>query len=505
MDQNIQRILSKYFSTTIRSRGKRYFKEGKVKNVEISKNFVSARVQGSEKYYVWIAFDENLQHKKMSCTCPYFEQDNCKHLAALFYYLNANNYFDLLNSNLSVQKDQDGYKPELDEVSNKKNTDTQNDKSYNNLIAEREFKNYFSPLINDPKKLKKPSKTKFDIAYGITSNDYFSEIFPLRLRLRIDGTVADKSRMYNINYNTIPYVDLKEKLIIDYLLGYDHNSLYLGYSHNSQNDLRKRQMFNDILHFFSNKAVYFKIKHRNFERVNVLDEPAKCEVIIDETISDLVLKLSIKIDGERIPNPQNILVILDEPLWIFANDKIFKVNNLSYEQLQLFTNENFEIYISKDYLNLFEKELLPKIVSKLPIVSNKYEIEELNENPVKKILLEESDFTLLLKVKFGYGNVDLPYVRDEEFTSLFIDNKIYKIKKDMEFENKAVAEIQSLYVKKISDGIFTPRKDPIEFLLKHFSYFEEIGFEILGQENLKKLKINTSKPKVSFNITSGID
>ena len=23
----------------------------------------------------------------MSCTCPYFERDNCKHLAALLYYL----------------------------------------------------------------------------------------------------------------------------------------------------------------------------------------------------------------------------------------------------------------------------------------------------------------------------------------------------------------------------------------------------------------------------------
>jgi len=501
--------ISGTFLPKIRLRGKKYFKEEKVKNVEISKNFVSAKIKGSKTYHVWIAFDENLQHKQMSCNCPYFKEDNCKHLAALFYYLNANNYFDSTN-NTPVQEDEDSMKVNLSEFSvnnNMNGRSSQNNKLNNNYLQAEveEFKNYFSPLINDSKKLKKTAKAKYELAYGISANGYFTEIHPLRLRLRNDGTIADKSKIYSINYNTIPYKTLEEKLIIDFLTNYKNNSLYLGGVYNSKDDLRIRQMYNDILHFFSNKEVYFQPEYRSYEIVDVLKEPAECKVIIDENISDLVLKLFITIDGKRISKLKNIRIILDEPLWIFADNKIFKVNNLKYEQLELFTEENFEIYISKDYLGLFEKELLPKIVSKLPIVSNKYEIEELNKNPVKKLLLEESDSTLLLKIKFGYGNVELPFVYDEEFTTTFIDNKIYKIKRNNKFENEAIEEIQSLYVKKISEGIFTPRKDPIDFLLKHFSIFKEMGFEILGQESLEKLKINISNPKVSFNVTSGID
>lgn len=489
--KNLTINISNYFESAIRNRGREYFNKGRVNKVEISKNFVSAKIKGTQNYHVWISFNENLMPLKMSCTCPYFEKGNCKHLAALLYYLDANNYSTSSSGEITPQENKDDHelKP-----------------SKNYLHSEvEEFKNYFSPLINDSKKLNKSSKTKFDIAYGISANGYFSEIFALRLRLKNDGTVADKSRIYSINYNTIPYKTLEEKLIIDYLTNYRNISLYLGGVYNSKDDLRKRQMYNDILHFLSNKIVYFNLKHKDFKIVDVLEEPAQSKVIIDETISDLVLRLSIIVEGKRISNPQNMQTILDEPLWVFIDNKIFKINNLKYEQLELFTQENFEIYISKDYLSLFEKELLPKIVSKLPIVSNKYEIEELNENPVKKILLEEADSTLLLKVKFGYGNVDFPFNGDEEFTTSFIDNKIYKIKRDNKFESESIAEILSLYVKKISDGVFTPRNDPIDFLLKHFSVFKEMGFEILGQESLKKLKVNISKPKVAFNVTSGID
>ncbi len=506
--------ISGTFLQQIRIRGKQYFRQGKVKNVEISENFVSAKIQGSKTYHVWIAFDDDLQHKQMSCTCPYFRTDNCKHLAALFYYLNANNFFDSFNNKTSEKKSNINLKFDSNEVNIRVNAKKQSanilpfDKNGNNYFqSEVEvFKNYFSPFIKDENMLEKTSKTKYDIGYEISTNGYFTEIFPLRLKSKDDGTIYDKSRIYSINYNTIKsHITLEEKLIIDYLTNYNNSSLYIGESYLSKDDLKKREMYNDILHSLSNKQVYLKNKQVAFIKADVLTEPAKCEVIIDETITDLVLKLSIIIENKRILKPQNILTILDKPLWISVDNQIFKVDKLKYKQLEFFINENFNIHIPKDYLKLFEKELLPKIVSTLPVISNKYEIEEINASPVKKIFLEESDSVLLLTIKFGYSDVELAYAKNEESSTLFLDDKIYIIKRNVEFENKAVEEIQSLYVKKISEGIFTPKKDPVDFLFKNFTVIKEMGFEILGQENLKKLKINISKPKISFNITSGID
>ena len=50
-------------------------------NLKRKDNLVEATVSGTRDFKVKI----NLDDYSMSCTCPYFERDNCKHLAAVFY------------------------------------------------------------------------------------------------------------------------------------------------------------------------------------------------------------------------------------------------------------------------------------------------------------------------------------------------------------------------------------------------------------------------------------
>ena len=54
-----------------------------VNNVKILGNHVEACVSGTMDYLVKV----DLDNYSMSCTCPYFERENCKHIAALLYYL----------------------------------------------------------------------------------------------------------------------------------------------------------------------------------------------------------------------------------------------------------------------------------------------------------------------------------------------------------------------------------------------------------------------------------
>lgn len=519
--KNLPENITELFEPVILERGKEYFDDEKVENVEISTNFVSAKVKGNQKYHVWISFDKELKPLRMSCTCKYFERNNCKHLAALFNYLDDDENFELVKSNFSFNDDDKEEEPKPNEISfhekiqeklnkiNPINNSIKNIHTENKQLSETDkFKTFFSSFIGESPEIEKTKHAKTEtalhrIAYGLGAQGYRSEVFPVRLRLKKDGSVSEIKQMHSINYNTLPYMELKEKLIINHLMGYENGLLYLG-AYN-RDDFRKREMFNEILNFISDKEVYFENKYRNYKEVSVLNQAADCFVEISEDENDLTLELTINIGDEHISNYKDILAVLDIPLWIYVNDKIFKVNNLSYEQLELFVNEQFKIKISKNYLTLFEKELLPQLVAKLPIVSDKYEIEEINENPVKKILLEEDNGNLLIKAQFGYGSFNLDYIKDQMFTTFFSDNKILKIVRDNKFEDEAVSEILTLYVKKITDSTFTPRNEPIDFLMNNFSSFEEMGFEVLGEESLNKLKINTFKPKVKFNVTSGID
>ncbi len=493
MNHNTQRILTRLFAASIRSRGKRYFKNGTVKNVQIEKNFVSVNIKGTKNYYAFITFNNNLEPQKMSC--PYFETDNCKHLASLVFYLDNVGFF-------GPPKDE-----KIDLLFEQNNVQLK-DKIYSiESYRKSEFlKRSLKPFIaENEREEKKSDKVDYKHAYSIFINGSRTGIFPVRMRLKKDGSIGNISRARKINFDTTSDLNLNEKLIVEYLCGYDNDSVYLGSYYNSQNDRNRRQIFNEILTFLSEKEVYLEYEYSDFKSVDVISKAAESKLLISENGDDLVLELSINLDGKVIINPQDIKPVLDKPLWIYSNDKIFKVNNLAYEQLKLFRESSFKKSISKKYLDVFEKDFLPKIASKLPIVSDKYTIEEVRLTPVKKLFLDEDDSSLIMKVKFGYDEVDFDYNPAEEFTSVYSDGKIKTIYRDEEFEEDAVEEIKNLYVKKIVDGTFTPKKDPLVFLLKHFDYFKDKGFEIFGESKLKKFKVNRSKPKVSFNVTSGID
>lgn len=73
------------FESHILARGYDYYCEGAVEDMEVSKDFVTADVIGTDDYEVEISFDNN-EVTEMYCSCPYAEGGrNCKHMAAVLY------------------------------------------------------------------------------------------------------------------------------------------------------------------------------------------------------------------------------------------------------------------------------------------------------------------------------------------------------------------------------------------------------------------------------------
>ena len=93
--------IDKYFPLEILRRGYDYYKRGKVKEIiKINNGFV-ANVSGSDIYKVTI--DVSKKHYDMKCTCPYAEDFNCKHMAAVLYCL-KNNTLPIKKNNINVQE-----------------------------------------------------------------------------------------------------------------------------------------------------------------------------------------------------------------------------------------------------------------------------------------------------------------------------------------------------------------------------------------------------------------
>lgn len=77
------------FEPHILNRGRTYYEDGCVSELEIVENTVNAEVKGSEFYQVFIELDGG-EIVGMSCDCPYAAKGyNCKHMAAVLFEYEA--------------------------------------------------------------------------------------------------------------------------------------------------------------------------------------------------------------------------------------------------------------------------------------------------------------------------------------------------------------------------------------------------------------------------------
>ena len=80
----------KYFNSTILSRGRQYYHEGRVKRLTHRGHEWFAAVKGSRSYNVIAQMGEDGDIEDMECSCLYaYNGQNCKHMAALLYAVEA--------------------------------------------------------------------------------------------------------------------------------------------------------------------------------------------------------------------------------------------------------------------------------------------------------------------------------------------------------------------------------------------------------------------------------
>ena len=84
------------FESKILRRGESYYHTGAVASLEYDGEAITAVVYGTEDYDVEISLS-NGQVSEMYCSCPYAEQDNCKHMAAVLFAASADSFPDIGN------------------------------------------------------------------------------------------------------------------------------------------------------------------------------------------------------------------------------------------------------------------------------------------------------------------------------------------------------------------------------------------------------------------------
>ncbi len=510
--QVLKAILDDLVEDVIRKRGYLYYLKGAVTGLKSSANKAVGIVEGTSKYSVEIDFDDKRYPVQTFCTCPYSEKGVCKHIVAVLYKLNERSFFSTVDEYYlgSFRKNES----EGDNIKN--NLVPKNRKEWLQEIEKKkeaakfeEFKGKITSLIN--KNDKKSTQVKYGIAYAIQPKGYKTTLHVIRQRLKKDGSVSSPEILHSTSFNNLPDLSLQEKLIIDRISKYyGEFSIDLisseEFGATSKEHLNDTHLFNEILSFLSEKTVYLSDVYWELgKRIYIHKEEGSARLLFNEDGENICLSLRFNFANLKLKPGKEIIPVLDNPLWVLVDDKVFRISNLNYTQFYSFYHNSNKVTVPKVYLEYFEQNLLPQLSRNLPVDSDKYEIEEISSPPVKRVYLYEEGTDLKLTLKFLYGDHELGYDENESAASFFKEKKLFRIVRDKPEEQKAYMELKQYHVKEIEKGIFIPRSSPINFLFDTLPLIRELGFEIFGEASLHKYKVNSAVPTFTFSVTSGID
>ena len=348
--------INKYFSLEILRRGYDYYKKGKVKQIIKLKDGYIARVNGTEEYKVTIVLNKK-DICNMECTCPYAEENNCKHMAAVLYCL-KNNDIPVIENNIKVK---------TEEITNFQKFKKEFKREYNKLFHNRSYlhQNELDDYINIVNKFTEEAvkyiKTDIELAY---------EIFEFFIMEIDDLDYGKKEEVFEYLFKSFKRLFENEKIFVRFLafIGtiYTINSdeYYFNHKQNMLNllyqQIKYKWQAEDTLillrKLYNDKRVY------NYEKRNIkIKEIYIIYYFIDK---DKALKIA--------ENSLDLREIFEFLLDLYKNDESKQIELL---EKMIYANKGYsnEQYYLK-LINIYKKKDKQKYLELL----NKYFIEHMN-------------------------------------------------------------------------------------------------------------------------------
>ena len=482
-----------YASEGIIQRGRKYFHDGRVFDIQYDGSSAICLVEGSEDedYEVSIKLQET-KRIKVSCTCPHADQvPVCKHIIASILALS-----DLLKETQT---------PRVSDWEKKLTTAIEN-------IPKRK-KSYGRPYV---------------VVFLLEKRAYYRELdFSLRTRIfrtehwygddlngKDAASITEMLRASNAWHRHIDgfrgslvpegCINLPPEGVSAANLIQQYSTYYGGYSG-----------FADFLPLLAQlNAPIFLID--NYEKIQapiqILDEMLEIKAALIQEKDGYSMQIGVEKNGKIFSSAkENFEIVSKDPAWLLVGDSLAQVSNPeSLEMLSV-----FPITIPFEAEEIFRANYLPKLAAHLPITSDLISYEEVQDDAVPRLYLRKEKDELLAELRFGYGDHETPpdpkpdSVNMEDVPGSWILVRIHR-QPERELDYFEMLKDATFGLKRAGSqypfGIFTlrARTHPYDFLTRSIPALTEAGFEIYGDKDALG-KLNKNTPSISLNITSGID
>ena len=473
-NSDIRRLVS----STIYARGKNYYKNGRVRLIEIEENYFCAEVLGTYEYKVEVHYEYG--DFGVSCNCPYW--DICKHIVAAM--LEAKNFYEQ-NRNAFRQ---------------------------GKLV---DWRRYFEDAIVSSSFEYERKVSNWQLVYLLDFQKRHWTLYPQKAYVKKDGTFGRLNKLNlweltrgEINCSSADALAIThlEKLRVGsgaYFYYEDHLSVPTNIEYGAK--------VGTLLSLLRDSQLFLARNQNLGKRLHFNPDPIRIELRVEEGEDGIQIVPFMLIDEHWEAVDQQIKVLSSEPIWLLSHGNLIEATGLRNAQYLIpFINETRQkIFIPKEDVPQFFNDVLPRLdIGDALVLSSELVYKTVTKISKKRIYLEESIEDLLIRLKFAYEGVEVTW--PSPTNSLFAvnpqDGHYMKIERDREEESKAVDLLITSDAKLHSDGFFGVKKTKVlDWLIDGVAVLLEHGFEIFGEERLKLPKVRRGNPRVNVAVASGID
>ncbi len=496
-------LINEIASPEVVARGRAYFHEGRVHLETAGDNFVRATVNGSDLYTVELHSDSS--GFEATCTCPFQWEGKCKHIVATM--------LATLYRNAKLE-----YNPQQTQ---------QEPTEYRQTSWVQDIRKLLAPSETETKQEK--SEPAWRLVYGLNITDKRRSLYPVKLKLTKDGLDGQGTRLKKFDLFSESHFDFVDRVLVErtandffnFIPQDAHDALPEDSDENHSwgtNDI----LMGDMLSLLVNKELYLAHQtNYTFRRLYVSDEPAHVKVGISEAEDGSIsLQSELEWRGELFPLPVDLVILSIDILWVLFDNNVVRIVDASASDLAVLMKMTKTVIVPSYDRSEFMEEVLPRLVKRYRVRSELSSIQAIDATPKPRIYLSELNDKLNVEMRFLYETVEVREATSPIGTSaidqhspahdLISDGEgfVYVHRKpDAEAAFSKALTDSSLSVFLRNDGTrnYFPSINPLEWLLKQLPALRTQGFEIFGQENLKKHRLRIERPKVGLRVSSGID
>ena len=415
-------LLGRYFPSKIKTRGNSYAEKGYVSLKQSQSDRIKAVVEGHISYSVEIIAEQNATQFKVFCSCPYFRKGNsCKHLWAAIVAAD-----EAMLQNYTTP------------------TSTQSAKS---KVSPNDWNSIINPPKNTP-----PDKTSeymgqaktFALYYELNLSRGIITLKPYQQYIKKDQSPG---RRKEINQNVLsdPSLPHGDKIILNNLVNKFASEKKSIDSINRGSILKQEEVAFLLPYLAETERCLFLEDKELIANPLQKGNPFVCNTkFIPEDKKKNKKKITFS-SYINFPDNNHFLVPFGEiklflgnsPFFFIYQGKLYKLDDLTWEQLRRLEQSNYKFYVAKKEIKEFVQSLDQSFSQEQVQLPSDLALEEhTNISPVPVLQISISNTGLEGETYFDYNGL-LVAVQDERPRILDTENWQY-INRDLEQEKQCL-------------------------------------------------------------------